>query len=165
MWLLNYYACTLHGGAPKHSFVSWDCKSASGLHGPINLAPKHSRHSSNGRCPRVRIYTHPTCLIRRQQWHNKSWRLQSRLPGRVRQTDRPSNAFIIILNHIFSSLSLPRAFIPRSKHRRFRPPCSPPPPPSPPPLPPFNSTRFPLSFSLPLPFSTSCGRASNTSIP
>lgn len=53
------------------------------------------------------MYTHPTCLIRRQQWHNKSWRLPSLLAGRVRQTDRPSNAFIIILNHIFSSLPNP----------------------------------------------------------
>jgi len=56
--------------------------------------------------------TRPTCLIRRQQWHNKSWRLPSRPPGRVRQTDRSSNAFIIILNHIFSSPYPPRAFIP-----------------------------------------------------
>jgi len=108
-------------------FVSRDCKSAIGLHGPINLAPKHTAEFEQWKMSAgTYIYTHPTCLIRRQQWHNKSWRLQSRLPGRVRQTDRPSNAFIIILNHIFSSLSLPRAFIPpRSKYRRFRPPRSP----------------------------------------
>ena len=117
---------------------------------------------SNGRCPRVRIYTHPTCLIRRQQWHNKSWRLQSRLPGRVRQTDRPSNAFIIILNHIFSSLSLypgPSFHIVRSTAAsalcvRF----------------PFSALQFnaissfSLLFILFCFFTTSCGCASNISI-
>lgn len=91
------------------------------------------------------IYTHPTCLIRRQQWHNKSWRLQSRLPGRVRQTDRPSNAFIIILNHIFffplplhpgPSFRLVPSTVASALRARL-------------PHRPLNSTRFPLSFSLP----------------
>jgi len=132
------------------------------MNGPINLALSIRPTWSNGRCPRVRIYTHPTCLIRRQQWHNKSWRLPSRLPGRVRQTDRPSNAFIIILNHIFSSATsspysgLSFRFVRSTAASALRV-CRP--------LLPFDSTRFlSLSFSF-FSFSTSYGRASNISVP
>lgn len=39
--MLNYHA-PHYRGALEHSFVRRDCKSATGLHGPINLAPKHT---------------------------------------------------------------------------------------------------------------------------
>lgn len=55
-------------------------------------------------------------LIRRQQWHNKSWRLQSHLPYsfsslvsyfislnlKPASTCASSNAFLIIFNHVTS---------------------------------------------------------------